>query len=334
MMTNALFERNNSFSIRYPPIGDILTVTKRSGNVKLDIISRKDYQEKYATFCSRFPECEREIPDYGDLMVAFYCADIPGLQDVEKVLQDEVSRHKVFQGQKPLWIAYDTNVLRHRFHSNIHAFLESKKLSGALGHVVAQGVIDEINRGMNNKYKPEQIKLLEKSFREASQFFNQLNLSARLHQIGVLDVNAIKKHDVFMRVKSGVGDEEIIKGYSRFEEDRRAEVLLFSNDSNFIQMASNNGIRTKLVKYKPHDVYDYAKENTITLDVISSILYHLSIVCGCIRSRGVSIYSIWSGKDANDWKNGSVMVVPEGNLKGPLQRNHKILKAMKDAKLW
>ena len=334
MVTNSLYQQNSKISIRYPPIGEIITITQRSGKVKLDLISKREYDDKHSSFCSRFPDWQKEIPRYGDLMVAFYCSGIPSHKGAEKVLLDEIKQHNVFQGKKPLWIAYDTCTLRHRFHSYIHTFIEKNKLSGSLGHVVATGVTGELKQGLGRKYKPAETNLVKREFPETNEFFNQLKLQSRLHRIGLLDINAIKKHDVYMPVESGKGDSEIVDGYSKFENDRSAEVLFFSSDSDPIDMASISGLRAKLIKYRPDLVLDYLRNHEMTLDMVNSIIYHLSIVCGFIRLRGVSIYSIWVGKDSNDWKNGSVMVVPVGNQKAPMERIHNILKTMKEAKLY
>ena len=333
MVTNALYETSSTITIRYPPIGDILTINKRRKEVKIKLISRKDYTEKYTSICSKYPECDREIPTYENILEAVYCGGIPPLDDVEELLMKEISQHDVFRGHKPLWIGYDTCVLRRRFHANIHRFLESNRLSGALGHTVAKGVYDELHNGMDKKYQARQVQLLKDHFREAGEFFNQLTLEARLHQIGLLDINAIKKHDVFQLISSGRDDINIIDGYSEFEDHRKAEVLLFSADSNFIQMAMGNSLNAHLVKYTSQSVIDYLHDKSIGLDRVNSLLYHLAIVCGFIRTRGVSIYSIWSGKDAHDWRNGYVMVVPEGNLKDQLKKDHAILSVMKVEKI-
>ena len=61
-----------------------------------------------------------------------------------------LSRKKnIFHGGKPLWLGYDTNVLRRSFFSNIINFIKSddelkkQKLENSVGHVIADGVFDK-----------------------------------------------------------------------------------------------------------------------------------------------------------------------------------------------
>ena len=247
LITNLLYDKNKLIEWFYPPIGRVASFANR--NLKAKIISRSDYNAKRGTFLSRNPAWAREIPNYDEFLVPFFCAGLLPMTKMRTPLLSLSRKKKIFHGGKPLWVGYDTSVLRRSFHSNIIDFLKLHKLDNSIGHVVAGGVTEELMQGMDYKYKFQKVTELAADFPQASNFLNQPSLSARLHRIGMAEIKNMKENYVFHEAPSEKDDLEIIKGYEKFEGDRNAEIVLFSSDKNFVEMAVQKSLKTQYVEY-------------------------------------------------------------------------------------
>lgn len=333
LVTNMLYERGGILSIKYPPIGEIARCLHKGNDVKIDLISKQQYDNAWDNVCSKNPGCEKEIPTYTQLMEAFYSAGIPPISPVEEVLKKSIEGRDILKGHKPLWIGYDTCVLRRRLYSRIHNILEHRGMKSSIGHAITEGVNEELLVAMNNKNRPKDIGNLERIFPEARMFLNKATLQARLHRIGLSEIDIMKAHQVVRRLPSEKGDLEIIKGYVNLERNRNAELIVFSSDNNFIETAADMSLTSHFVEYHHTQVAKYLKENVVKLDLVNSLLYHLAIVCGFIRLPGITVASIWPNKTVNDWKSGLLQVTVTGSLEEEFVRTHKILAKMKEKKL-
>lgn len=333
LVTNLLYERGGIISIKYPPIGEIARFLHKRDNVKVELIPQHQYDEARDSVCSKEPACKHEIPRYDQIIEAFYSAGIPPLSGVKDLLSQNIEGRDVLKGHKPLWIGYDTCVLRRRFYSNIYEILSRRNGNASIGHAIAEGVNEELLVAMNNKNSQRDVSNLERIFPEARIFLNKATLDARLHRIGLAEIDLMKAHEVVRRLPSEKGDLEIIKGYKELEKSQNAELILFSSDNNFIETAADMSLKSHYVTYHPHRVEEYLKENELSLDLLNNLLYHLALVCGYIRLPGITVASIWPNKTVNDWKAGSVQVGVSGSLEEDFVRTHGILSKMKDKKL-
>ena len=139
------------------------------------------------------------------------------------------------------------------------------------------------------------------------------------------------KKQVYQSPHSKKGDMEIIKGYEDFENDRNAEILLFSADKNFVEMAVQKSLKAQYLDYSIFNVNKRLQEAPVSLDVVSRILYYGTMVFGMTRLSGVDLYSIWRGKDIEDWNNGYIKVNVKGTLAKPFRKAHGALKDMKES---
>ena len=334
VVTNMLYEGRSSISVTYPPLGDIIKVTLKNQGVKISPMIRNAYRQCYDDFCSSNQECRHEIPPHDSFLEAFYCSGIPPLTNVENFLVKKIQHRDVLRGEKPLWIGYDTCVLRRRLYSVLRRMLSDHSLHDAIGHAVTNGVTDELHLGMDKKYKPQFLEQFEKSFLESEAFLNQALLEARLHRIGLMDIDQMKKHDVFQELPSEIGDLAIIKGYAEFEKNRNAELVLFSADNNFIEMATDSSLNSYFVRYQPRQLEDYLQKKILGLDTFTSLVYHTAIVYGYIQINDFVVQSIWRGKGFQDWKNGFVMVTPSDGVKPEFERTINILQTMRKERLF
>ncbi|MDC0243352.1 hypothetical protein OAK07_01540 [Marine Group III euryarchaeote] len=329
LLTNLLYEKSTPLEWFYPPIGKIASFSLRNEMAK--VISRTNYDKNLSIFLAKNPGYKQDVPDYGQFMEAFFCAGVLPMTEAEKFLKSLAKSRNTFHGGKPFWIGYDTSALRRSFYSNIVTFLNSNNLENSIGHVVVGGVVEEIMQGMDQKYKSRKVAELAKGFPEASNFLNQPGLSGRLHRIGMAEIKNMKNKSVFHEHNSEKGDMEIIKGYEDFESDRNAEVLLFSADKNFVEMAVQKSLKTQYLDYSIFNINQRLQDSPVTLDVVSRILYYGTMVFGMTRLSGVDLYSIWRGKDVEDWNKGCIKVNVKGTLSKPFRKAHGALKDMKES---
>ena len=134
---------------------------------------------------------------------------------------------------------------------------------------------------------------------------------------------------VFHEHSSKKGDMEIIKGYEDFESDRNAEVLLFSADKNFVEMAVQKSLKTQYLDYSIFNLNERLRDAPVSLDIVSRILYYGTMIFGMTRLSGAELYSIWSGKKVEDWDNGYIKAIMKGNQSKPFRKAHGVLKDMK-----
>lgn len=327
LVTNLLYEKKTPIEWFYPPIGKVATFALR--NLKANIIPRDEYDAKLDDFIANNARCKYEIPTYGQFMEALFCAGLLPMTEVENFLELLVKNRNTYHGGKPLWVGYDTSVLRRAFYSNTINFLKSHKLDNSFGHVVAGGVTEEILQGMDKRYKSQKLSDLVNGFPQASNFLNQPCLGARLHRIGMTEIKNMKENYVFHEVPSEKDDLEIIKGYEKFEADRNAEVVLFSADKNFVEMAIQKSLKTQYVDYHIRKLQEHLENDPIPLDSVSTIIYYGTMVFGMTRLSGVELYSIWRGKNVEDWNKGYIKVKVKGNIAKPFRRAHGTLKDMK-----
>ena len=329
LLTNLLYEKSTPLEWFYPPIGKIATFSLRNEMAK--VISRKDYDTKLRIFLSKNPGYKHDVPDYNQFMESFFCAGVLPMTEAEEFLKSLAESRNTFHGGKPLWVGYDTSALRRSFYSNIINFLQSEKLDNSIGHVVVGGVVEEIMQGMDQKYKSRKVAELAKGFPEASNFLNQPGLSGRLHRIGMAEIKNMKNKNVFHEHFSKKDDMEIIKGYEDFESDRNAEVLLFSADKNFVEMAVQKSLKTQYLDYSIFNLNERLRDAPVSLDIVSRILYYGTMVFGMTRLSGVDLYSIWRGKNVEDWNQGYIKVNVKGTLAKPFRKAHGVLKDMKES---
>lgn len=334
MVTNVLYRRGGILHIKYPPLGTLARCSQRRGRMKVELTPRAEYDRIRDEVCSREPTCEREIPRYDQLMEVFYASGIPPLDHIETMLVEKISGRNVLMGDKPLWIGYDTCVLRRRFYSQVRRMLETRRLNTSIGHAVTEGVNDELLFRMDRKYSQRDIACFERIFPDARMFLNRATLEARLHRLGLADLGLMRSREVYQELPSGTGDLEIIRGYAGFEKNRNAELLLFSADNNFVQTATDKSLQCHYVPYHHNGVPEYLGSGDVPLNALNDLLYHFAVVCGLIRVQGITIASIWPNKTVNHWKEGLVQVEASGPAEEEVLREHTILTRMKEMGLY
>lgn len=100
------------------------------------------------------------------------------------------------------------------------------------------------------------------------------------------------------------GDDEIVQGYDAYQEENRKDVLLFSNDRDFVERARSHRVLAQRVEF-PEDV---PRSVEASWDTIQDTLYVLAVLFGVIRLPKVTLYGVWKGKKGAAWQDEHLRV--------------------------
>jgi hypothetical protein len=270
--------------------GKTLFMASLDKNVKIRSIIRKEDFKKI-----------EEMPSYEDLKVCFYASNVLKWKNQEAILKKlakEVDRD-VYKGDRRIYLSFDSCALRHRSNNVIKNMLYNIKKF--VGIVLPSGVIDEV-KGWDNKYKD--VSSLKEHVFDANKFLGQLTLNSRKTKIGYYEARSILKSSFSKKIESGTGDEEIISCLNKFQKENDADVLVFSEDANFVEIAQSEGVHALLIQQQ--------KEIPITIECsweeLRSLIYYTAIIFGAIKINNKKVLGIWPGKTPDEWYDKKVEV--------------------------
>lgn len=265
---------------------------------------RYEYENRRETVHQTYDDAAYEdLPDpqhYVRTLIAGGLFDVANRDEIDTFLQ----RHgypDLEAGHDPVMAGLDTNLYGWRMPAVIGLTADRTQQQDdtsrppVTGFVLSSGVKTELDW----HYKHYETRELTKAFGDE---FNRLtNQPAGNNRTGVLglyefrDQMAQRQTDF---LESETGDAEIIEGYLEYMDDHRKEVLLFSNDTGFVEQAVNAGVKAQKVAF-PANV---PAETTVRWETVCDLLYMLAIVFGVVVLPKVTIYGVWSGKDGSHWK--------------------------------
>jgi hypothetical protein len=128
--------------------------------------------------------------------------------------------------------------------------------------------------------------------------------------------------DIYV-VESEPGDEAIIEGYRGFDEGRK-DVVLFSNDYGFVELAAEAELPAIHVDF-PRQL---PRRTTASWDEFADLLYYIAITFGVVSLPGATLYGAWQGKQEHHWQDEAVVVEPRSpKLEPILERDRTIVEA-------
>lgn len=254
-------------------------------------------------------------------------------EEICRELLEIIDRDKL-RGERSVFISLDTNALVERQYTNVSTYLKKARKDREqlkAGYVIATGVISELEK-FEEKYSESDITTFKQSLgvdRElADQVFNQLKLKSRILRLGYVEYKKIAAREYFEEIESETGDIGIIKGLEQFSKAKDVDVLVLSEDSDFIEKATSHRLLGIRLDY-PAELQSNYK---VRWEEIAQILYTTSIIYGSIAIKGkinAKIFGIWKGKKGEHWNNEVLKVKTENReLEEFLAKNLKILEAM------
>lgn len=198
-------------------------------------------------------------------------------------------------GHQPVFAGFDTNLMPWRIDNLLGLHDSDRGIGYVNGFVLATGVRDELDWD----YKCHDTDPFVAAFGDSYEdYWNQPLGSARIGRLGLLNYRRIRDIEQAVEIQSEQGDEGIIDAYDTYDQEYRSDILLFSNDRNFVERAQTHRLLGQRVDFPG----EFPAETTGTWREVEILLYMLAVVFGIIELPSVTVYGVWRGKDELDWQ--------------------------------
>jgi len=338
MLLNAFYLNGSaSFEVHSPHLACRLFSIKleenKPGARVTHILDRELYNTAYEETTKGDQFLLEEIPNFSYYRFIFLSSGMILPRNWEKLsagIIDELKRDPL-KGQRAIFLSFDTNALITRYY---HLISKSVRNNAArCGYVISSGVIDELTK-LDNKYSGNDLSILNKSLRSHEAwdgFLNQQKLISRKFKIGFTEFKLLTSREYFEKAEGGTGDNSIISSLEEFSRNKKVDVMVFSEDSDFIEKAT---AKQQLMGERLDAPGDLPESAAGEWEDICELLYAASIVYGNLQIKGAvkaKISGIWTGKKGESWNEEAVMVRTENkDVADFLERNMGILKRMED----
>ena len=332
IVLNALFDRGDSrFSIVHPSIelGELATVSLAghdSSTVRFTT-QLQAYQDARDEIINTYPEqVGNDIPRLDQYLKAALASGVIQIKNYDEVKQllDRYGNPNLMAGHPPVFAGFDTNLLSWRIDRILGLRDLNKGVGYVNGFVLATGVRDELSWD----YKCHNTDPFVDAFGEVySEYWNQPVGDARIGRLGQLAYRSIRDIDQADEIECDRGDENIVAAYDAYNRDRRCQILLFSNDRNFVERARSHTILSQHIAFPD----ELPRQKTVTWKQIELLIYMYAVIFGVIELPGMSVHSVWRGKDDLDWQYERVKLnCRSPTLKKQIERDLSIVESYDD----
>ncbi|SNR56848.1 hypothetical protein [Halorubrum vacuolatum] len=307
VLLNRLYDRGEeTFTISHPSdeIGALLRVTLDAYDdctvkfvTDMDEYAADRQQLALAhgdTVASDVPE----VSAFRNAVIASGILDFANRNEIKAFL-DRYGDPDLMAGHAPVFAGFDTNLMPWRVDRVLGLHDPDSGLGYVNGFVLATGVRDELDWD----YKCHNTDPFTDAFGQPfEEYWNQPLGSARIGRLGLLTYRRIRDIEQAVEVQSEEGDEAIIDAYDDYDQNQRSEIILFSNDRNFVERARAHRMLGQHVEFPsafPHTA-------TASWRELELLLYHLAVVFGVIDVPSITIHGVWRGKDELDWQHERV----------------------------
>lgn len=313
LLLNALYEADiERFSLRHPSdeIGELIEfeLDSPTGSAARFTLDRDGYAHARDEIDRHHGSpAINDLPgtrDYVNAAVAGGLIPLANRSEIESFL-DQYGSPDLNAGHRPVFAGFDTNLLPWRIADVLE--LRQPNYWGdkpvVNGFALATGVRDELD--WDHKHSRNNIRQLEDAFgEEFSRLFNQPAGANRQGRLGEIHYRQLRDHQYADEINCERGDEAIIAGYDQYQQSGRKDILLFSNDRNFVERGRSARILAQHVEF-PRSIPSQA---TVTWTDISNTIYILTVVFGVLEIPKTTLYGVWAGKEGRDWREESLEV--------------------------
>jgi len=303
VLLNRLYDRGeDTFAVEHPAdgIGELLRVSL-AGHDECGIEFTTSLQE-YSSARQDVgrPHSDRvfeDLPEPGEFCNAVLASGVldPANRDDLETFLTRYGDPDLMAGHAPVFAGFDTNVMPWRIDRLLGLHDPDGGVGYVNGFILATGVRDELDWD----YKCHDTDPFVEAFGDRFEaYWNQPLGSARIGRLGMLSYRRIRDIEQAVEIESGEGDESIIDAYDAYDREYRSEILLFSNDRNFVERARAHSLLGHRVEFPD----EFPEEATASWRDIETLLYMLAVVFGIIEVPSVTIYGVWRGKDELDWQ--------------------------------
>ncbi len=287
-------------------IGTLLTVELGSHDdctVRFDT-DRDDYIDATEDIRTSYAEAVYDdLPSpaqYVKAVLASGIIPVANRDEVEAFLE-RYGDPDLMAGHPPVVAGVDTNLLPWRIDEILGLRDPDAGIGYVNGFVLAGGVRDELDWD----YKCGDTDPFEEAYDDRfAEYWNQPVGDARIGRLGLNAYRKIRDIEEADEIDSGTGDEAIVAAYDEYDDEHRNDVILFSNDRNFVERARSHtllGQHVELPKELP-------REATASWRQVEQLVYTLAIVFGVIEVPKTTVFGVWRGKDGMDWREERVEV--------------------------
>jgi len=306
-LLNALYDSGNTpISVSHPSdeIGELLRIDlDESGQGTVRFAKDLDaYGDARSAVNSEYGEpAISELPHPQSYLRTFLAGGLLGPaneEDLQRFL-DSNGHRDLNAGHRPVVAGFDTNLLPWRI-ANVLG-LASGRDSAVNGFALATGVLDELDWGSKRKDTGSLTEAFSPAFDE---LWNQSAGSSREGRLGQLHYRQLRDSRYAEEFTSDRGDDEIIDGYAEFQNEGRKDVLLFSNDRDFIENARSHRVLAHRVEFPT----SLPRTLTGSWAAIQDTLYVLTTLFGVLELPKTTLYGVWKGKGGMAWHNEALRV--------------------------
>lgn len=300
VLLNTLYETDTGrFTVSHPSetVGDLVEIELDEPQASTVTVlqddrsyaeARREVEQEYGS-----PAVD-ELPDPRSYLNAFLAGgllDIPNRTEIDEFL-DRHGNPDLSAGHKPVVAGFDTNLLAWRTADRLG--FDPGQEAVVNGFALATGVRDELDWD----YKRSDTGPLEDAFGdEFGRVWNQPAGANREGRLGENYYRQLRDHRYAEELVSETGDDAIVEAYDTFQREGGKDVLLFSNDRDFVERARSHRILSQRVEF-PTDL-----QGTLTgsWTAIQDTLYVLTILFGVLTLPKVTLYGVWQGKGGQEW---------------------------------
>lgn len=328
-LLNRLYDRGDDrFTVTHPSaeIGDLLTI---------DLGAPDDCTIRFAKrrdgYIGALEEVRRNHP-------GFVAKDLPGPRDYIQAamasgvvpvanfdeVKEFVERHgdpDLMAGQRPVFAGFDTNILPWRIDRLLGLREPDAGVGYVNGFVLTTGVRDEMTWDVKCEDTDPYVDAFGPAFVE---YWNQPVGSARISRLGQIAYRDVRDIEQAVEIQSDTGDEAIIDAYDAWKTESRGDIVLFSNDRNFVEDARGHRILAQHVAIPD----DLPRKTTATWREVETLLYMLTVLFGVLELPAVTVHGVWRGKEGLDWQRERLKLDPRSpKLEAQLETDLEIVEA-------
>lgn len=322
VLLNALYDSGTeSVAISHPSgdVGELLTV-QLAESATVELTSLEEYADARSSIRSEFgSSVAEEIPStssFANGLLAGGLLELPNQTEVDEFL-DRYGTPDLTAGHRPVVAGFDTNLLPWRMADVLD--LRPGQDGRINGFALSTGVRDELDW---DQKRSETRKVEAALGSEFEQLWNQPRGARREGRLGENYYRRLRDHRYAEEVVTDRGDEQIVSGYEQFQNESRKEVLLFSNDRDFIERARSHRVLAQRVEL-PDQLPNVVETSW---ESVGDTLYVLAVLFGVLRLPKVTLYGVWKGKEGQAWEAEALKVdCRSPPVESQLQRDLEIL---------